>query len=209
MSRVLYIEASPRKSRSTSIQVAHVFLEEYRKKHPNDEIEVLDLWQLKLPRFDGDVIEAKYAIMHKQAHSEAQRKAWRAVEDVIDDFKKADKYVISLPMWNFGIPYKLKHFIDVIVQPGYTFSVTPEEGYKGMVVGKPMAVFYARGGAYGAGTGGESLDFQKTYLDTLLKFIGFTDIHSIVTEPTLADPALKEKAIVNGSKEARELADRF
>ena len=26
-----------------------------------------------------------------------------------DHFKSADKYIVSLPMWNFGIPYKLKH----------------------------------------------------------------------------------------------------
>lgn len=49
------------------------------------------------------------------------------VEDVIEQFTAADKYLFSLPMWNFGIPYKLKHYIDVIVQPGYTFSFTKKD----------------------------------------------------------------------------------
>ena len=52
-------------------------------------------------------------------------------------------------MWNFGIPYILKHYIDLIVQPGLTFSFSPSEGYKGLVTGKPVTVVYARGGAYG------------------------------------------------------------
>jgi FMN-dependent NADH-azoreductase len=128
MTRLLYIESSPRKKRSSSIEVAHTFLEEYGKIHSDDEIIVLDLWQRDIPPFDGDIIDAKYAIMHNQAHTEAQRKAWRAVEQTIAEFKNADKYLFSLPMWNFGIPYKLKHYIDVIVQPSYLFSFSPSEG---------------------------------------------------------------------------------
>ena len=48
----------------------------------------------------------------------------------------------------------MKHLIDVIVQPGLTFSFSPTEGYKGLVTGKKAAAVYARGGAYGPGTGG-------------------------------------------------------
>lgn len=206
MKRLLYIEASPRKKRSSSIAVAHAYLDAYRENHPDDNIETLDLWQKELPRFDGDVIDSKYAIMHGLAHTEAQRKAWRAVEQTIADFKRADRYLFSLPMWNFGIPYPLKHFFDVIVQPSYTFSFSPTEGYKGLVTGKPAVVIYSRGGAYGSGTGGEALDLQKTYMETILKFIGFNDIQSIIIEPTLAAPEVKEKSIKQAKEEAVQLA---
>ena len=206
MNQLLYIEASPRKKRSSSIEVANSFLDSYRKTHPEWNIEVLDLWKREIPAFDGDIIDSKYAILHGQAHTEAQRKSWRAVEQIIDEFKQADRYLFSLPMWNFGIPYKLKHFFDVIVQPSYTFSYTPSEGYKGLVTQKPAFIIYSRGGAYGPGTGGESLDFQKTYMETILKFIGFTDIRSIVIEPTLASPEVKDKAVKQAKEEAINLA---
>lgn len=209
MSLLLYIESSPRKKRSTSIEVAHTFLEEYAKKHPADQIQTIDLWHKELPPFDGDVIDSKYALMHGQAHTEAQRKAWRAVEQIISEFKSADKYVISLPMWNFSIPYKLKHYIDLLVQPSYTFSFSPAEGYKGLVTGKPVVLIYSRGGAYGSGTGGEAFDFQKTYMETILKFIGFTDIRSIIIEPTLASPEEKEQAVKKAKEQAVEMAPSF
>lgn len=209
MARLLYIESSPRKKRSSSIEVAHVFLEDYQKKHPNDEIQTLDLWNRELPAFDGDVIDSKYAILHGQAHTEAQRKSWRAVEQLIAEFKQADKYVISLPMWNFTIPYKLKHYIDLIVQPSYTFSFSPSEGYKGLVTGKPITLIYARGGAYGTGTGAEKLDLQTGYMDTILKFIGFTDIQSIIIEPTLASPEQKSEAIKKAKEQAIQIADKY
>lgn len=209
MSKLLYIESSPRKKRSASIEIANSFLQAYESTHHSDDIHKIDLWNYEIPPFDGDVIDSKYALMHGQAHTEAQRKAWRAVEKVITEFKNADKYVISLPMWNFGIPYILKHYIDVLVQPSYTFSYSPAEGYKGLVTGKPVVLIYARGGAYKMGSGAEALDFQKTYMETILKFIGFTDIRTIVIEPTLTTPEEKQKLMDAAKDEAVKMATKF
>ncbi len=207
MTHLLYIESSPRKKRSSSIDVSKTFLESYRQHHPNVEIEMLDLWQKKLPSFDGDVIDAKYSIMHGQKHTEAQKTAWEEVEKVINNFKQADMYVISLPMWNFCIPYVLKHYIDVIVQPTYTFTYSPTEGYKGLIKGKDIVLIYSRAGAYGHGTGSESYDLQKPYMETILKFIGFEDknIKSIVIEPT-SSPEQKEKIVKEAKERAVKLA---
>ncbi|OGK10273.1 MAG: hypothetical protein A2W80_08310 [Candidatus Riflebacteria bacterium GWC2_50_8] len=36
----------------------------------------------------------------------------------------ADIIIISVPMWNFGMPYRLKHYLDVIVQPRHLFCYT-------------------------------------------------------------------------------------
>jgi FMN-dependent NADH-azoreductase len=183
MTKLLYIEASPRKSRSKSIEVSGVFLSELQKVNPSVEIDKLDLWSTELPAFDGDTIDAKYAVLHGEQHTPEQARAWRRVENVIQRFKAADWYLWSLPMWNFGIPYILKHFIDVIVQPGLTFSFSPAEGYKGLVTNRRAVGVFARGGAYGPGTGAESYDLQSKYLSVILGFIGVTDLTSIFVEP--------------------------
>jgi FMN-dependent NADH-azoreductase len=208
MAKILYIESSPRKKRSASIAVAHPLLIEYQKLHPSDTINTIDLWTRELPPFDGDVINSKYALMHNQALTEAERKSWRAVEELIHEFKDADKYIFSLPMWNFSIPYKLKHYIDLIVQPSYTFNFIPGEGFKGLVVNKPALLIYARSGSYPVGSDAEELDMQKKYMETILKFIGFTDIQSIVLEPT-EPPDAKEKTVAKGIEEALEKAKSF
>lgn len=208
MSKLLYIECSPRKDRSRSIAVAKAFLDEYKARHHDDEIVTLDLWDANLPEFDGFTIDAKYQVLHGEAFTDEQQQAWQAVVDICDEFKSADKYVISLPMWNFGIPYKLKHYIDVIAQPGQTFSFDPASGYSGLVTGKPVTVIYARGGAYGSEEA-RGMDLQKGYMDLLLGFIGFTDVCSILVEPTLGAPddvaAMEAKAMA----EARSVAADF
>lgn len=79
-------------------------------------------------------------------------------------------------MWNFSLPYRLKHSIDLLVHRGLTFSFTREEGYKGLVTGKPVVAVYARGGAYSPGYRAQSWDQQSTYLRHICGFIGFTDI---------------------------------
>ena len=201
MSRVLYIESSPRKERSSSIAIAHNVIEAYKAKNPKDEIITIDLWKKKLPPFAQDTIDAKYAIMHKEPHTEAQKRAWSEVESIINEFKQADKYILSTPMWNFGIPYILKHYIDLITQPGYAFRVTSTGAYEGLITGKPIIVVYSRGGAYGPGTGGEAFDLQTTYMKALLTFIGFTDIRPIIIEPTLAGEEKKTEALRKAKNE--------
>lgn len=209
MSRLLYIESSPRKKRSASIEVAKTFIEEFKNAHPTNEVETIDLWQTEIPEFDGDIIDAKYSIMHGQSHTEAQRKAWRKVEQLINQFKQTDKYLFSIPMWNFNIPYKLKQYIDVIVQPSYTFTFSPSQGYEGLLTNKPAVLIYARGGDYHEGSGSEGLDLQIKYMEMILKFIGFKDFHHIVVEPTLASPESKEKALRKAKEEAVKIAKKF
>ncbi|MEM8732960.1 MAG: NAD(P)H-dependent oxidoreductase [Planctomycetota bacterium] len=86
MAKLLYIESSPRKSRSKSIEVAQAFLDTYRESHPEDTVEAMDLWEHALPEFDGYTIDAKYQVLHGQSHDEDQAKAWQAVVDVCDHY---------------------------------------------------------------------------------------------------------------------------
>ena len=128
MSKLLYLQASPRVDRSHSRAVADAFVAAYAVAHPDDEIETVDLFTMDLPAFDGPAVQAKYAILHGETHSEEEAATWKAVERVIEQFTSADLYVIAVPMWNFGIPYRLKQYLDVIIQPGLTFSFSPETG---------------------------------------------------------------------------------
>jgi FMN-dependent NADH-azoreductase len=210
MARLLYIESSPRKARSASIRIANAFTDEYLKTHPGDSVDVLDLWNTGLLPFDGDAIDTKYAILHGETATESQKKAWKPVEILIDNFVTADKYLFSVPMWNFSIPYRLKHYIDILVQPTYTFSFKPDEGYRGLVTGRPAVLIYASGGAYSEGTGSEGYDFQKAYLRHILGFIGITDIREITVEPTLMASAEQRDEIMKAAMEkARSIAGSF
>ena len=210
MSRLLYIQASPRIQRSHSIAVADGFIDEYRQKNTDDEIVKVNLFEALLPSFDGLAVQAKYTILHGKEHSEQELKAWKNVESVIEQFTSADKYVLAVPMWNFGIPYRLKQYIDILVQPGYTFSYSEDKGYEGLVIGKPLLVVYARGGQYPAGSDAESFDIQSKYVELIFGFMGFKDIKSVFVEPTLqGGPDVAKARAQEAIKRAKEIAFDF
>lgn len=205
MSKLLHIQSSPRGKRSSSIAVAEHFITAYCAAHPNDTVETLNVWEMNLPEFDGSSVEAKYAAMHQQSPTPDQIEAWDEVKRIANHFMSADKYLFSMPMWNFSIPYKLKHLIDVLVQPGITVSIT-EAGPQGVITGKPTVAIYSRAFALGPGTGLEKSDFQVPYLHQILGFIGMTDIRDIIVEPTEGGPTAKDDAVAAGKLKAAELA---
>jgi FMN-dependent NADH-azoreductase len=61
-------------------------------------------------------LAAKYAGLSGTALTPAHESAWRRIEELAAPFHAADKLLFGVPQWNFGIPYKLKHRIDVISQ---------------------------------------------------------------------------------------------
>lgn len=210
MSTILYLKASPRTGRSHSVAVADAFLESYRKMHPDDHIKTIDLFEKPLPAFDLPAVTAKYKIMHAKEHSAEDQKIWARIVSIIEEFKSMDKYVLAVPMWNFSIPYRLKQYIDILVQPGLTFTVTEDGGYDGLVKGKPVFIAYARGGEYQEGTPAEAYDLQKRYLELILNYIGLTDIRSVVVGPTLAaGPDVAREKRDQAAEKAREMAGQF
>ena len=210
MSRLLYIQASPRGRRSHCIAVADDFIDTYKQKSPADEIVTLNVFDASIPDFDGPAVQAKYTILHGKPHSNEEKQVWKNVEEIIEQFTSADKYVLALPMWNFSIPYRLKQYIDLLVQPGYTFSYSEDVGYQGLVAGKPMLVVYARGGEYPAGTEAEAFDMQSKYFALVLGFMGFKDVHTVVVEPTLqGGPDVAKKRVSEAVGRAKELAVGF
>jgi FMN-dependent NADH-azoreductase len=209
MATLLYIEASPLKERSHTIEAARVFLDAYREANPEDTIETLDLWSEVLPAFDGATIEAKFAVLRKNEFTPMQKKRWAAVQAVSRRFNAARKYVFSVPMWNFGVPYPLKHYIDVVTLAGENWTWTREEGYRALLSGKRAMLIYSSAGAYALAQPLDPADFQKPYLRHWLSFIGVRDIEEINIAPTLADPALVSELKGEARSRALVLARSF
>ena len=191
--KINYIECSPRGERSHSTKIAQAYIEQAKKNIPDLELNHINPWTLNLPEFDGDMLNAKYSVIRGTDPSADEVSAWSSVKKIFDEFNNADHYLFSVPMWNFNIPYKLKHYIDIITQPGMSWSYTPEDGYKGLMTDKTATIIYATGDGYGEGTGFESFDMQKPYVNLWLTFLGFKKIERVVVDRTLFDAETAEK----------------
>jgi FMN-dependent NADH-azoreductase len=207
MSTLLHIESSPRKKRSASLDVARAYVDAYRDTHPDHRIDVLDLWSVAMPEFDGDALDAKYADLSGAPLSEDQQQAWTSIRQLAQRLHDADTLLFSVPLWNFSIPYKLKHFIDVVSQRGILFSFD-ERGLQGLLKEKRAVVMYARGLDYsvGSSTPAHSFDFQRPFMEAWLRSVGVTDVKSIVVEKTLLGPELDHAARQAAREQAVTLA---
>ncbi|MBI2801228.1 MAG: NAD(P)H-dependent oxidoreductase [Gammaproteobacteria bacterium] len=209
MAHLLYIESSPRKQRSASIEVAQAFLETYRAAHSSDTIDTLDVWHTPLPEFDGETLDAKYAGIAGVPLSPTQEQAWRTIRALAARIQRADKLVISVPMWNYTIPYKLKHFIDCVTQKDLLFTFD-ENGLNGLLTHRKAAIIYARGVEYNAaGLAPEIWDLQRQYLELWLRAIGVTDVATILVEKTLLGPDMDSAARDAAKKKAHAVAITF
>lgn len=198
--RLLHLETSPRGSRSRSSRVATALIEALGPV----EAERLNLFGADLPHFDGPVIEGRYALIEGRAIEPAVEAAWREIRGYVDHLLGFDLWVISTPMWNFGIPYPLKHYIDIVTQPDMLFRVN-EQGVDGLAAGR-TAILIGSGALDLSGEAGRALDHQMAFLRTWLGFVGVTDIRSIDLRPTYAPEAEVEAATREAEAAARQLA---
>jgi FMN-dependent NADH-azoreductase len=208
MTRLLHVNASPRGTASQSLALAHVFLETYTVEQPAAKVDTLDLFEDDLPAFGTAAAAAKIAVFSGQTPSGEQAEAWSEARAVFDRFAAADAYLFNVPMWNAGVPYVLKQWIDVVTQPGWAFGFDPVAGYSGLLSGKKAVVIYTSG-VYAPGVPLEfGADFHSTFFNDWLRFVGITD----VTQVRVAANALSATAetdMQNASEQARTIAGQF
>lgn len=189
--KLLYVKGSPRAEKSTSGRVAESFLNVYRARNPEAEIDELDLWTEPLPEFDGDKAAAKMSFFGEGTLDGVRKTAWDEIVAITQRFASADDYLFTVPMWNGGIPYRLKLYIDIIMQPGLLFGFDPATGYSGLLKGKRATAIYTSG-VYAPGVPAAfGTDHHSTYFDAWLRSVGISDMATVRYQPTLltADPA--------------------
>jgi FMN-dependent NADH-azoreductase len=186
MTSLLHISASPRGKASESLALARTFLDSYRTVRPEVAVEHWDLWDGSLPSFGPHGAGAKMRIFAGEEPVGLQQTAWHRARLAFERFAAADIYVFSVPMWNAGIPYILKQFIDVVSQPGMVFGFDPELGYTGLLEGKRAVALYTSA-VYGAERPRSfGSDFQAPYLEDWMRWAGIEDITSVEFRPNLA-----------------------
>ena len=208
MPKLFHLRASPRRD-SASGAGADAFVDRFNETHRGWDIDTLDLWRESLPDFQGAALEAKYARQADRPFNDPQRDAFAVIERMVVRLAIADRVLISTPMWNFGIPYKLKQYIDLIVQPGLTFSFDPNRGYSPLLKNRPTLVILASGGDFVTGMNRGRTDMATPYLREVLRFIGLGDARFVLVGPTVGPSEPIEAARATALRRLREMAAGF
>lgn len=200
--RLLHIVATPRGLASNTGRISSALLEELDARYEDLAVTTLDLFSADLPAVAGVNIKSKYALMTGQPLDEAARSSWRDIEKTIEGFLDADIYLITVPMWNFSIPYALKYYIDAIVQPGYLFRYDELGQAHGLVLDRKLICVTSRGADY-TEPPLAALDFVETYLRTIFGFVGITDVKFFNVQPMDISQDARKAALRKALSEVR------
>jgi FMN-dependent NADH-azoreductase len=205
MKRLLHIDASPRDARSRSGAIGLYVLQALQARLPELEVQRLNVFDAELPPFNQTAIEGRYGLLVGTPVPSAQQEAWAQLKAIADHFLSFDTWLFTVPMWNFGLPYRLKQYIDLITHPQITFRNDAEGNVEGLAAGRRAILIAASAMPFGTNPDIERLDFQLSYLRAWLGFIGVTDVDAIRVAGTFGPEPLVNAAMDKARTDADAL----
>ncbi|AMO37492.1 FMN-dependent NADH-azoreductase [Thauera humireducens] len=172
---ILQINGSARSEGANSTRVANDIVARLKVANPQAKLVLRDLARNPAPVVDEAALGALFTPAEQRTPEQAARVAQS--DALIAEVQAADVIVIGVPMYNFSISVQLKNWIDAIARAGVTFRYT-ENGPEGLIKGKKVILAFARGGRYR----GTPADTQTPFLQTVLGFLGMTDLRLVYAE---------------------------
>ena len=118
----------------------------------------------------------------------------------------ADIIVVGAPMYNFSIPSQLKAWIDRVVVAGKTFRYGAN-GPEGLLSSaKKVFIASSRGNVYAPGSPAAPFEHHESYLTSVLKFIGLTDVTVVRAEGLGFGPEAREAAMGKAREQIAAIA---
>lgn len=201
MTKILHINSSVRNTDSISRKVTADFVAKWKAREANAVIVERDLAINPPPHLTEKTLGAFFTAPEQR--SAEQNETVKLSETLVQELFDADVIVIGAPMYNFSITSGLKAWIDQVARAGVTFKYG-ENGPVGLLNGKKVYIFTARGGVYSQGPAA-AMDFHETYLRAVLGFIGLKDVTFIHSEGLAMGAIGVEKALEQTNKAINEL----
>ncbi|NUU60216.1 FMN-dependent NADH-azoreductase [Paenibacillus agri] len=207
MSKLLIINAHPLVDSTTSFSLSGFkhFMKTYEKHKPNNEIiEQINLYEDEIPLIDKIVLGAWDKSAQGEALTTQEKEVTGRMNEILQQFKSANKYLIVHPLHNFNVPSKLKDYVDNIMIARETFKYT-DTGSVGLLKdGRSTVVIQASGSIYTNDDWYTEVEYSHKYLKSMFNFFGIEDFQTLRVQGTaLLD---KDEILKKAFKEAEEAA---
>lgn len=176
---VLHVCANPKPTEeSVSKQLAAAFFGKLIELRPDVELVNVDLYEEKPPFYSYELYKRAWYPVFDESYepSKAEEMAMNYAGKQAELFNAADVLVLTMPMWNFTVPAIMKAWMDQILCPGLTFTISAEEGVKPLHKIKSIVLLVASGGVYMEDDNRDALTRQ---VRNAFGFIGVEDLEIV------------------------------
>jgi FMN-dependent NADH-azoreductase len=181
------LDASLRSEGSVTRMLADAVEQEWLREFPDAQIVRRDLGRNPLPPVWPEAVAASMSAPG-YVRSEKEIAATALAAELAGELLSADAYLFAIPLYNFGVPQHVRHWIDLIVTDPRAADINTQ-----LLAGRPAVLVEARGGGYASGTPREGWDHLTPYLRHILGDMWGLDLATAEAELTLADvtPAME------------------
>lgn len=180
---LLHVDSSPMGQASISRRLTQEFVCHWRDAHPDGDVISRDLTATAIPTVTAAWVAANYT--PAESRTPEQNELLALSTEFTRELRRADEYVIGIPMHNWGPASIFKLWIDQVVRFGETILLAPS-GMKGNLGGKKITCFVAAGRTYRAGVEDPSRNHVVPWLRTFWENLGVTDLHIHFIDGTAA-----------------------
>ncbi|MEP3051170.1 MAG: NAD(P)H-dependent oxidoreductase [Erythrobacter sp.] len=196
MSHVLFLSASIQGDQSTSRTLGKKLVDRLvAEKGAN--VSHRDLSANSVPFISADHFAANNT--PADARTPQQSELAAIADALIAELQAADTIVMSVPIYNFGVPASVKAWADMVARAGTTFHYTAE-GPVGQLTGKKVYLTVASGGT----PIGSDFDHMTPWLTFFLGFLGLTDVEVIAADGIMGEGG--EEKIAEAHEKIAQLA---
>lgn len=118
--KLLRIDCGARHTGSHSRELGDVFEQVWRTRYPHATLVARDLAADPVPHIHNETIAAMFAPPGQRSNDMAE--ALNLSDTLVAEVREADALLLTVPMYNFGVPSSLKAWIDHVSRIGETFS---------------------------------------------------------------------------------------
>lgn len=191
---VLHVCASPRPfQESVSKQLAAAFFAKLAELNPDVNVTNVDLYQNPPPYLSYAAYRAFWMPVTAPGYEPTaeEKKATEYARTQAQQFRDTDVLVLSMPMWNCGVPAIMKAWLDQVLVPNLVFTIENGEIRPSHQIRKVIVL---------ASAGiplkeDDPMDALTPQIRAAMKYIGLTDIAAAWADAQDTVESEKHKAL--------------
>lgn len=199
MKTLLYITVNSKPEElSTSKIIGREVVNRFLTKHTDFQLEELDLYKCHIPRLEYQYFEKRNCMIKEEDFNklkEDEKKEVHKMVTLTNQFKAADMYVITAPMWSLSFPAPLKEYLDCVIMEGKTIHIE-QNTVEGLLNDKQRGMIYVQ-------SSGSPIPWYLklvmnkglNYVHDIVKFMGIKRFEELLVDNTGTSEAEKAEAI--------------